>query len=81
MRMKEFWRNRRLYRRRGIAEALFGGLANRYGSRTKSSRVRTEVVSLMLMLVVHNSAPSCACRPGREILILELFDKSSLEKP
>ena len=30
--LREFKRNRKLYRQRGIAEALFAGLANRYGS-------------------------------------------------
>ena len=72
MRMKEFWRNRRLYRRRGIAEALFGGLANRYGSRTGSRRVRTKVVSIMLMLVAHNLRTLLRLQAweGGEVLIL-----------
>jgi len=72
MRMKEFWRNRRLYRRRGTAEALFGGLANRYGSRTGSKRVRTKVVSLMLMLVAHNLRTLLRLQAweGGEVLIL-----------
>jgi len=52
--LREFKRNRKLYRQRGIAEALFGGLANRYGTRTRCKRVRTKTVSILLMLVAHN---------------------------
>jgi hypothetical protein len=52
--LREFKRNCELYRQRGIAEALFGGLANRYGTRTRCKRVRTKTISMLLMLVAHN---------------------------
>jgi hypothetical protein len=52
--LREFKRNCKLYRQRGIAEALFGGLANRYGTRTRCKRVRTKTISMLLMLVAHN---------------------------
>ena len=52
--LREFERDRKLYRQRGIAEALFAGLANRYGSRTRCKRVRTKTTGILLTLVAHN---------------------------
>jgi hypothetical protein len=52
--LKRFRRNRRLYRRRGIGEALFGGIENRYGARTRCRRVKTKRAWVLLALIAHN---------------------------
>ncbi|MDI6884713.1 MAG: transposase, partial [Hadesarchaea archaeon] len=39
--VREFKRQRKLYRQRGIGEAFFAGLANRYGSRTRCKIAKT----------------------------------------
>jgi IS5 family transposase len=64
--LREFKRNHKLYRQRGIAEALFAGLANRYGSRTRCKRVRTKTVSMLLMLVAHNLRTLARVRAAEE---------------
>ncbi|MDI6884647.1 MAG: transposase [Hadesarchaea archaeon] len=52
--LREFKRAHGLYRSRGIAEAVFAGLANRYHSHTRYKRGRTKTTSILLMLVAHN---------------------------
>jgi len=52
--LRDFRRNRKLYRRRGIGEAIFAGIENRYGAHTRCRRARTKVLSMLLMLVAHN---------------------------
>ncbi|MEW6221824.1 MAG: transposase [Candidatus Hadarchaeota archaeon] len=52
--LRDFKRNRKLYKQRGIGEAIFGGIENRYGAHTRCKRVRTKVLSMLLMLVAHN---------------------------
>jgi hypothetical protein len=64
--LREFKRDCKLYRQRGIAEALFGGLANRYGTRTRCKRVRTKTVSMLLMLVAHNLRTLARVRAAEE---------------
>ena len=65
--LREFKRDRRFYRQRGIAEALFAGLANRYGSHTRCKRVRTKTTSMLLMLVAHNLRTFARVRAAKEI--------------
>jgi len=64
--LREFKRDCKLYRQRGIAEALFGGLANRYGTRTRCKRVRTKTISTLLMLVSHNLRTLARVRAAKE---------------
>jgi hypothetical protein len=52
--LKRFKRNRRLYRKRGIVETLFGGLENRYGAHTRYKRVKTKRAWVLLALIAHN---------------------------
>ena len=52
--LKRFDRNRKLYRRRGIGEALFAGLENRYGARTRCRRRKTKHAWVLLALIAHN---------------------------
>jgi hypothetical protein len=52
--LRDFERNRKLYRKRGIGEATFGGIENRYDAHTRCKRVRTKVLSILLMTVAHN---------------------------
>lgn len=52
--VREFERSRKLYRRRGVVEAVFAGLANRYDSHTRFKRVRTKVLGMLFMLVAHD---------------------------
>jgi len=74
----EFERSHELYRRRGIAEAFFAGLANRYGSRTRCKLLSTEIASILLMAVAHNLRTYARIRAqnSKEInYCLDLFDK------
>jgi hypothetical protein len=78
--LREFKRNRKLYRQRGIAEALFGGLANRYGTRTRCKRVRTKITSMLLMLVAHNLRTLARVRAAEEmgsLVILWIYSTNS----
>ena len=52
--VREFKRNRKLYRMRGVVEAVFAGLANRYWSHVRFKRVRTKILGMLFMLVAHN---------------------------
>jgi hypothetical protein len=52
--VKDFKRNRKLYRKRGIGEAVFAGIENRYGAHTRCKRAKTKVLSILMMLVAHN---------------------------
>jgi len=74
--LREFKRDRKLYRQRGIAEAVFAGLANRYGTRTRCKRVRTKTVSMLLMLVAHNLRTLARVRAEEEtgyLIILWIY--------
>ena len=51
---QEFRLKRKLYRQRGIAEAIFAGLANRYDSKTRCKRLDTKISSILFMAVAHN---------------------------
>ena len=62
--LREFKRNRKLYRQRGIVETVFAGLANKYGSRTRFRRLRTKVLGMLLMLVAHNLRTYMRVRAG-----------------
>ena len=73
-RFKEFRSNRRLYRQRGIAEAVFGGLENRYGSRTRCKLRATKTASILLMAVAHNLRTLARVRAMKK-MGYDLFDK------
>jgi hypothetical protein len=78
--LREFKRNRKFYRQRGIAEALFGGLANRYGTRTRCKRIRTKTISILLMLVAHNLRTFARVRAAEEtgyLVILWIYSTNS----
>jgi phage shock protein PspC (stress-responsive transcriptional regulator) len=62
--IREFERNRKLYRQRGVVEAVFAGLANRYDSHTRFKRVRTKVLGMLFMLVAHNLRTLMRVRAG-----------------
>lgn len=81
-RFKEFKRDRRLYRQRGIAEAVFGGLENRYGAMTRCKLLATKVASVLLMSVAHNLRTLARVRAMREmeILIVYGFIRQTQEK-
>jgi len=79
--LREFRRNRKLYRQRGVAEALFAGLANRYGSHTRCKRIRTKTISILLMLVAHNLRTLARVRAMKEMgifVILRIYSTNSL---
>jgi len=79
--LREFRRNRKLYRQRGVAEALFAGLANRYGSYTRCKRIRTKTISILLMLVAHNLRTLARVRAMKEMgifVILWIYSTNSL---
>lgn len=78
--LREFKRNHKLYHQRGIAEAIFAGLANRYGSRTRCKRVRTKTISMLLMLVAHNLRTFARVRAAEEtgsLVILWIYSTNS----
>ena len=52
--LRDFRQNRKLYRMRGVGEATFGGIERRYGAHTRCKRVRTKVLSILLMTASHN---------------------------
>ncbi|MFH1821435.1 MAG: hypothetical protein ABH852_03205, partial [Methanobacteriota archaeon] len=72
-RFKEFRRDRRLYRQRGIAEAVFGGIENRYGAMVRCRLPATKAASVLLMAVAHNLRTLARVRAMKEIRILLLF--------
>ncbi|MEM3420659.1 MAG: transposase [Candidatus Hadarchaeum sp.] len=64
---KEFRRNLKLYRQRGIAEAVFGGIANRYGAMIRCKLPATRAVSVLLMAVAHNLRTLVRVRAMKEM--------------
>ena len=66
-RFKEFGSNRRLYRQRGIAEAVFGGIENRYGAMTRCRLPATKAASVLLMAVAHNLRTLARVRAMKEM--------------
>ncbi|MEM3519912.1 MAG: transposase [Candidatus Hadarchaeales archaeon] len=51
---KTFTKNRKLYRRRGLIEGVFGGLETKYGNRTRCRRPKSQRIDCLLMVVSHN---------------------------
>ena len=51
---EEFEENLETYKLRKVAEGFFGGIENRYGSKTRLKLLPSEVSNLMLMAVAHN---------------------------
>ena len=66
-RFKEFRRDRRLYRQRGIAEAVFGGIENRYGARVRCRLPTTKAASVLFMAVAHNLRTLARVRAMKEM--------------
>ena len=66
-RFREFRRDRRLYRQRGIAEAVFGGMENRYGAMTRCKLPTTKAASVLLMAVAHNLRTLARVRAMKEL--------------
>jgi hypothetical protein len=78
--LRDFKQNKRLYRMRGVGEATFGGIENRYGAHTRCKRVRTKVLSMLLMLVAHNLRTLMRVRAAEKsgfLFILWIFSTSS----
>ena len=79
--LRDFRRNRKLYRRRGIGEAIFAGIENRYGANTRCRRVRTKVLSMLLMLVAHNLRTYMRVQAAEKlgsVFILWIFRRTQL---
>jgi hypothetical protein len=80
MMLRDFRRNRKLYRRRGIGETIFGGIENRCGSHTRCKRVRTKVLSIMLMAAAHNLRTLMRIRASEKswfIFVVWIFSTNS----
>jgi len=78
--LRDFRRNRKLYRRRGIGETIFGGIENRYGAHTRCKRARTKVLSMLLMLVAHNMRTLMRVRAAEKrgfLFVVWIFSTSS----
>lgn len=78
--LRDFKRNKKLYRMRGVGEAAFGGIENRYGAHTRCKRVRTKVLSMLLMLLAHNLRTYMRVRAAEKmgfLFILWIFSTSS----
>jgi len=79
--LHEFEQNRKLYRQRGIGEAFFGGLTNRYGSRTRCKRARTKTISILLMAAAHNLRTLVRVRTMKRMeifVILRIYSTNSI---
>lgn len=79
--LRDFKRNRKLYRQRGIGEAIFGGIENRYRAHTRCKRVRTKVLSMLLMLVAHNLRTLMRVQAARErgfLFVMWIYSTNSL---
>jgi len=68
-RFREFRRDSKLYRQRGVAEAAFGGIENRYGAMTRCRLPTTRTASVLLMAVAHNLRTLARVRAMDEIKI------------
>jgi len=68
----EFELAKDFYRLRSVAEGFFGGLANRYLSRTRCKLLSTAVSTLLLMVVAHDLRVLARVQAmnGQEIFIL-----------
>ncbi|MCK4406031.1 MAG: transposase [Hadesarchaea archaeon] len=80
--LREFKRCRKLYRQRGIAEAFFGGIENRYGARTRCKLSTTKATSILLMAVAHNLrtlARVRAMKAMRILVIIWIYSTNSRE--
>ena len=79
--LREFKRNRKLYRQRGVGEAFFGGLENRYGAQTRCKLSTTKTASILLMAVAHNLRTLARVRAAKEmgvLIILLIYSTNSL---
>lgn len=78
--LREFKRCRKLYRQRGIAEAFFGGIENRYGAQTRCKLPTTKTASILLMAVAHNLRTLARVRAAKEmgfLIILWIYSTNS----
>jgi IS5 family transposase len=79
--LREFRRNRKLYRQRGIGEAFFGGIENRYGARTRCKLPSTKAASILLMAAAHNLRTLARVRAMKEIgvfIVLWIYSTNSI---
>jgi hypothetical protein len=78
--LRDFRQNKKLYRMRGVGEATFGGIENRYGACTRCKRARTKVLSMLLMVVAHDLRTLMRIRAAEKlgfIFILGIFSTNS----
>ena len=78
--LREFKRDRKLYRQRGVGEAFFGGLENRYGAQTRCKLPVTKAASILLMAVAHNLRTLARVRAAKEMrvfVILMIYSTNS----
>ena len=77
---KEFEENQEIYKLRKVAEGFFGGIENRYGSRTRCKLFSTEVSNIMLMAVAHNLRTFARVRAqkDREIFVVWIFSTNPI---
>lgn len=78
--VREFERHRELYRQRGVGETLFGGIENRYGSKTRCKLTHTKVASTLLMVVAHNLRTFARVRAMKEheiLLVIWIYSTNS----
>jgi len=81
--LREFRRNRKLYRQRGIGEAFFGGIENRYGARTRCKLPSTKAASILLMAAAHNLRTLARVRAMKEIgvfIVLWIYSTNSVPR-
>lgn len=69
---REFEENLELYKLRKVAEGFFGGVENRYRSKTRCRLLSTEISSIMLMAIAHNlrTLARVSAQNNREILFI-----------
>ena len=78
--LRDFRQNKKLYRMRGVGEATFGGIENRYGAHTRCKRARTKVLSMLLMVVAHDLRTFMRVRAAEKlgfIFILVIYSTNS----
>jgi len=65
-------RIREPYRQRGVAEAVFGGIENRYGATIRCKLSATKVAGVMLMAVAHNLRTYARARATKRLAVFYL---------
>ncbi|MEM3519914.1 MAG: hypothetical protein QXT22_05850 [Candidatus Hadarchaeales archaeon] len=70
---KIFAKNKKLYRRRGLIERVFGGLETKYGNCTRCRRPKSRRIDCLLMVVSHNLRTYMRAQALKKLEILFLF--------